>query len=193
MVGVISQVENGCQAVANSLLVLVPYKTLHGTISFLIQRTKLAANVGKTRAVKNKMPLIPQRPGLAQSAAAEMPGDGWSCKPTSFNWQSMRPHAELHQQLQSGNEHWNFKIWHSSGNEHWNFKIWHTSIDWGAETKQSMCRAWPSWRELFLGRQADHPKPFLADPPCSPETRGSSGMYCQKMKTVRPCQDGCTA
>ena len=51
-------------------------KTLHGTISFLMQRTKLAANVGKLRAVKNKMPLIPQRPGLAQSAAAEMPGDG---------------------------------------------------------------------------------------------------------------------
>ena len=64
---------------ANSLLVLVPHKTLHGTISYLIQRTKLALNVGTLRALKNKMPLIPQRPGLAQSAAAEMPGDGWSC------------------------------------------------------------------------------------------------------------------
>ena len=90
---------------ANSFLVLVPQKTPHGTISFLIvsmiQQTKLAANVGKMRAVKNKMPLIyliPQRPGLAQSAAAEMPGDGWSCKPTLLNGQSMRPHAELHQQ-----------------------------------------------------------------------------------------------
>ena len=28
MVGVISQVENGCQAVADSLLVFVPHKTL---------------------------------------------------------------------------------------------------------------------------------------------------------------------
>ena len=64
-------------------------------------------------AVKNKMPLIPQRPGLAQSAAAEMPGDGWFCKPTLFNWQSMRPHAELHLQPQFGNGHWNLKIWHS--------------------------------------------------------------------------------
>ena len=25
----------------------------------------------------------------------------------------MRPHAELHQQPQSGNGHWNLKIWHS--------------------------------------------------------------------------------
>ena len=37
----------------------------------------------------------------------------WSCKPTLFNWQSMRPHAELHQQPQSGNGHWDLKIWHS--------------------------------------------------------------------------------
>ena len=34
MVGVSSQVENGCQAVAERLLVFVPHKTLHDTISF---------------------------------------------------------------------------------------------------------------------------------------------------------------
>ena len=60
-----------------------------------------------------KMPFIPQCPGLTQSAAAEMPGDGWSSKPTLFNQQSMRPHAELHQQPQPGNGHWNLKVWHS--------------------------------------------------------------------------------
>ena len=48
--------EDGCQAVADSLLVFVPHKTLHGTISILIQRPKLATNVGKMGAVKNKMP-----------------------------------------------------------------------------------------------------------------------------------------
>ena len=58
---------------ANSFLVLVPHETLHGTISILIQRPKLATNVGKMGAVKNKMPFIPQCPGPAQSAAAEMP------------------------------------------------------------------------------------------------------------------------
>ena len=63
---------------ANSFLVtkFVPHKTPHGTISNLTQRPKLAANVGKTGAVKNKMSFIPQCPGPAQSAAAEMPGDG---------------------------------------------------------------------------------------------------------------------
>ena len=91
---------------ADSLLVLVPHKTLHGT--------KLAANVGKIRAVKNKMPFIPQCLGLAQIAAAEMPGDGWSSKPTLFNRQSMRSHAELHQQPQPGNRHPNLKVWHSA-------------------------------------------------------------------------------
>ena len=53
---------------ADSFLVLVPHKTLHGTISILIQRPKLATNVGKMGAVKNKMPFIPQCPGPAQSA-----------------------------------------------------------------------------------------------------------------------------
>ena len=47
---------------ADSFLVLVPHKTLHGTISILIQRLKLATNVGKMGAVKNKMPFIPQCP-----------------------------------------------------------------------------------------------------------------------------------
>ena len=83
---------------ADSFLVLVPHKTLHGTISILIQRPKLATNVGKMGAVKNKMPFIPQCPGPAQSAAAEMPGDGRFSKPTLFHRQGMRPHAELHQQ-----------------------------------------------------------------------------------------------
>ena len=70
---------------ADSFLVLVPHKTLHGTISILIQRPKLATNVGKMGAVKNKMPFIPQCPGPAQSAAAEMPGDGRFTKPTLFH------------------------------------------------------------------------------------------------------------
>ena len=98
---------------ADSFLVLVPHKTLHGTISILIQRPKLATNVGKTGAVKNKMPFIPQCPGPAQSAAAEMPGDGRFSKPTLFHRQGMRPHAELHQQPYPGNGHWKLKVRHS--------------------------------------------------------------------------------
>ena len=98
---------------ADSFLVLVPHKTLHGTISILIQRPKLATNVGKMGAVKNKMPFIPQCPGPAQSAAAEMPGDGRFSKPTLFHRQGMRPHAELHQQPYPGNGHWKLKVRHS--------------------------------------------------------------------------------
>ena len=146
MLGVISQVENGCQAVANSLLVLVPHRTLHGIISILVQRMKLAADVGKMRAVKNKMPLIPQRPGLTQRAAAEMPGDGWSCKPSLFNWH------ETPCGIASAAAVWKCAL--ESQN------MAQSSIDWGAETKQSMCRAWPSWRELFLGDMQTTPNLF---------------------------------
>ena len=58
---------------ADSFLVLVPHKTLHGTISILIQRPKLATNVGKMGAVKNKMPFIPQCPGPAQGHEYSVP------------------------------------------------------------------------------------------------------------------------
>ena len=59
------------------------------------------------------MPFIPQCPGPAQSAEAEMPGDSRSSKPTLFHRQGMRPHAELHQQLYPGNGHWKLKVRHS--------------------------------------------------------------------------------
>ena len=52
-------------------------------------------------------------PNAAQSAAAEMPGDGRFSKPTLLHRQGMRPHAELHQQLYPGNGHWKLKVRHS--------------------------------------------------------------------------------
>ena len=166
---------------ANSFLVLVPHKTLHGTISILIQQPKLATNVGKMGAVKNKMPFIPQCPGPAQSTAAEMPGDGRFSKLTLFHRQGMRPHAELHQQLYPGNGHWKLKVRYS-------FQLT------GTQKPCKVCaELLPFLRELFLGTHADHPKPCRADPSCSPETRESSGQLCQKTKTARPCQGGCTA
>ena len=50
--------------------------------------------------------------GCRDHSEPETLGDGWSSKRTLFNWQSMRPHAELHQQPQPGNGHWNLKLWH---------------------------------------------------------------------------------
>ena len=87
---------------ANSFLVLVPHRTLHGTISILIQRPELATNVGKMGAVKNKMPFIPQCPGPAQSAAAEMPGDGRFSKPKLFHRQGMTSPAQNLKILDNG-------------------------------------------------------------------------------------------
>ena len=102
---------------ANSLLVLVPHKKVHGTISILIQRPKLAANAGKMGAVK--MPFIPHCPGPVQSAAAEMLGDGRSSKPTLFHRQSMRPHAEFrHQMLVESGHRLNVDVRASQGRRH---------------------------------------------------------------------------
>ena len=57
---------------ANGFLVLVPHKTLHGTISILIQRSKPATNVGQMGAVKNKLPYIPQFPHEKEARTCPM-------------------------------------------------------------------------------------------------------------------------
>ena len=54
---------------------------------------------GQDGAVKNKNLSTPNAVlSRCTCAAAEMPGDGWSCKRALFTRQGMRPHAELHQQ-----------------------------------------------------------------------------------------------
>ena len=85
---------------ANTLPVLVLHKKLHDVVSNLVQSPKMAATVGNFGATKNRVPFISQCLGVAQSVAAQMPGDCWPSKPTvhMFHWQSMRPHAKLYQQ-----------------------------------------------------------------------------------------------
>ena len=61
---------------ADSFLVLVPHKTLHGTISILIQRPELATNVGKTGAVKNKLPFRTLRRATGTNSM-EVGYNGW--------------------------------------------------------------------------------------------------------------------
>ena len=69
MVGVISQVENGCQAVADSLLVFVPHKTLHETISILVQlrlpRHRRVCKLCHTRALGDERQMLLECPALA--------------------------------------------------------------------------------------------------------------------------------
>ena len=61
------------------------------------------------------------------------------------------------------------------------------ATDWGAETMQNMCRALPSWRELFLGIlvHADHPKPCRADSPCLPYF--AWGLICCRLSRAAIC------
>ena len=97
---------------ADSFLVLVPHKTLHGTISILIQRPKLATNVRKMGAVKNKMPFIPRKsralqehvPLITQSSSVTEPTHTPVARQARMaallNWQQMRPHAKSQNPLQ---------------------------------------------------------------------------------------------
>ena len=111
---------------------------------------------------------------LAQNAVAQMLRDGWLSKPTLFHRQSMRPPPGSASAAAACK---------------WALEA-QSQLPWGAETMQSMCRAWPIWRELFLGNDVDNPKNCRADPPCSHQVHRNSGLLCQKTEslTMPPAQ-----
>lgn len=75
MVGIISQVENGCEAMADRILVLIPHNTMHDTVSILVQKPKLAANVGRNGAIKNKHLDLPMSEYYTKHSRAD--AEGW--------------------------------------------------------------------------------------------------------------------
>lgn len=54
----LGHLQNGCEAMANSLLVLMPHEQTHGAFNILKQIGILSPDVTKARAVKNVMKLI---------------------------------------------------------------------------------------------------------------------------------------
>ena len=64
--------QNGCEAMANSLLVLMPHEQTHGAFSILKQIGILSPDGTKARAVKNVMKLIANSLSVAKVAP-------WAC------------------------------------------------------------------------------------------------------------------
>ena len=77
----------------------MPKEQLHGSISIIKQRLELAANMGKMRAIKHQMPLIPWSPSVTECASTQMPRDSWPSKPALLYWKRVGPHAKLHQMV----------------------------------------------------------------------------------------------
>ena len=122
---------------ADSLLVLVPQKSWY-YISILIKRTKTAANVGKMRAVKNKMPSLGDEvyPPMLWSPTKCSGGEagGWLVWQAYLAYPAQLAKHESPCGMASAAAAWK---WASESQNMAQF-----SIEWGAETKQSMCRAW---------------------------------------------------
>ena len=55
----LGHLQNGCEAMANSLLVPMPHELTHGAFSILKQIGILSPDGTKARAVKNVMKLMP--------------------------------------------------------------------------------------------------------------------------------------
>ena len=69
--------QNGCEAMADSLLVFVPHEQAHGACSILKEVGILSPDGIIARAVKNVMKLIANSPGAAKVAPAEDGEGGW--------------------------------------------------------------------------------------------------------------------
>ena len=81
--------QNACEAMANSLLVLMPHEQTHGAFSILKQIGILSPDGTKARAVKIAMKLIANSLSVAQVALTDMAGQARPNKPALLNRQRM--------------------------------------------------------------------------------------------------------
>ena len=85
----LGHLQNGCEAMANSLLVLMPHEQTHGAFSILKQIGILSPDGTKARAVKNVMKHIANSLSVAKVAPTEMAGEAGPNKPALLNRQRM--------------------------------------------------------------------------------------------------------
>ena len=83
----LGHLQNGCEAMADSLLVLMPHEQTHGAFSILKQIGILSPD--GTKAVKNVMKLIANSLSVAKVAPTEMAGEAGPNKPALLNRQKM--------------------------------------------------------------------------------------------------------
>ena len=85
----LGHLQNGCEAMASSLLVLMPHEQTHGAFSILKQIGKLSPDGTKARAVKNVMKLIANSLSVAKVALTQMAGEARPNKLALLNRQRM--------------------------------------------------------------------------------------------------------
>ena len=83
----LGHLQNGCEAMANSLFVLMPHEQTHGAFSILKQIGILSPDGTKARAVKNVTRLIANSPSVAKVAPTEMAREARPNKPALLNRQ----------------------------------------------------------------------------------------------------------
>ena len=83
----LGHLQNGCEAMAESLLVFVPHEQTHRASSILEQIKILSPDGTKVRAVQNVMKLIANSPGAAKVAPTEMAREAGPHKPALLNGQ----------------------------------------------------------------------------------------------------------
>ena len=85
----LGHLQNGCEAMADRLLVFVPNEQAHGTCSILKEAGILSPDGIKARAVKKVMKLIANSRGAAKVAPAKMAREAGPDIPALLNGQRM--------------------------------------------------------------------------------------------------------
>ena len=83
----LGHLQNGCEAMADSLLVSVPHEQTHRASSILKQIGILSPDGSKARAVENVVKLITNSSSAAKAAPTEMAREGGSNKSALLNRQ----------------------------------------------------------------------------------------------------------
>ena len=102
--------QNGCEAMAHSLLFLMPHEQTHGAFSILKQIGILSPDGTKARAVKNVMKLIANSLIAAKIAPVKVAREARHGKPALLHRQSMRTNPELNQCPEPGGTHGHIRV-----------------------------------------------------------------------------------
>ena len=85
----LGQFQNGCEAMADSLLIFVLHGQAHRALSILKQVGILSPDIPEVRAVTNVMKFIANSPSAAEVAVMEMAREAGPDKSALLNWQCM--------------------------------------------------------------------------------------------------------
>ena len=172
----LSPIENGCETMANSLLVPMPNKQAPTALSILQQGRKLTPDGTEVGALKHVV-LIANSLSAAKIAPAKVAWKARPGRPALLHRQSMRTNPELNQCPEPGDAHGQLIV-----------RLTMTFAR-AANPNDDMCIAWPPRKEQSWETHASLPTPSTGLEPSCSTSHGCPKPQCQREQRERPGLD----